>query len=108
MVCVARGNFYNTCIQSYNIPVTSELTDLNVNDKGNVYIKNKSPTPVKIVEMRILDKDGNLVKMCRVDVSFAGGKEIPIAVYDPVTGKITPTTKRPAQIRDRAGRFDGN
>ena len=26
----------------------------------------------------------------------------------PVTGKITPTAERPAQIRDRTGRFDGN
>ena len=29
MVWVARGNLHNTCIQSYNITVTSELTDLN-------------------------------------------------------------------------------
>ena len=56
-----------------------EDVDLNINDKGKVYIKNKSPTPVKIVEMRILDKDGNLVITCPVDVSFSGGKEIPIA-----------------------------
>ena len=58
--------------------------------------------------VRILDKDGNLVKMCRVDVSFAGGKEIPIAVYDPVTDKITSTTEWLTQIRDRTCRFDGN
>ena len=28
MVCVARDNLHNTCIQSYNITVTSELTDI--------------------------------------------------------------------------------
>ena len=28
MVCATRGNLHNTHIQSYNIPVTSELTGL--------------------------------------------------------------------------------
>ena len=56
-----------------------EDVDLNINKDGKVYIKNKSPTPVKIVEMRILDDDGNLVRTCQVDVSFSGGKETLIA-----------------------------
>ena len=29
MAWVARGNLHNTCIQSYNITVTSELTGIN-------------------------------------------------------------------------------
>ena len=69
---------FNTITQSQR-ESGQEDVDLNINKNGKVYIKNKSPTPVKIVEMRILDDDGNLVRTCNVDVSFSGGKETLIA-----------------------------
>ena len=60
-----------------------EDVDLNIERRSDgsdkVYIKNKSPTPVKITEMRILDDDGNLVRTCQVDVSFSGGEKRDIA-----------------------------
>ena len=65
-----------------------EDVDLNINKDGKVYIKNKSPTPVKIVEMRILDDDGNLVRTCNVDVSFSGGEKTEIADIIFTSGRL--------------------
>ena len=89
-----------------------EDVDLNINKDGKVYIKNKSPTPVKITEMRILDDDGNLVRTCQVDVSFSGGKETLIADIASSGGgySFTANTTDPAlksAIQDCIDDFDG-
>ena len=86
-----------------------EDVDLNINKNGEVYIKNKSPTPVRIVEMRILDDNGNLVTTCPVDVSFSGGNEEVIADFDPITENIT-SSNSPlfGPIQTCMAEFDGN
>lgn len=90
-----------------------EDVDLNINKDGKVYIKNKSPTPVKIVEMRILDDDGNLVRTCNVDVSFSGGEKTEIADIIFTSGgyNFTTNTADPnlqSAINDCITNFDSN
>ena len=58
-----------------------EDANLNISDNDEVYIRDKFPTPVKIVEMRVLDKDENPVASCPTDVSFSGGIEEPTAMH---------------------------
>ena len=54
-------------------------------------------------------EDRNQTASCPTDVSFSVAVSRNQQRYMvPVTGKTTPTDERPAQIRDRTGRFDGN
>ena len=85
-----------------------EDVDLNIDEDYKVYIKNKSPTPVRIVEMRILDDVGNLVITCPVDVPFSGGEKEFIAGFNPNNNTITPNSAWSTRIHDCMSNFDGN
>ena len=80
-----------------------EDVDLNIDSSGQIYIKNKSPTPVRIVEMRVLNDNGELVALCKVDMSFSGGELENIANFT-----VNGSTTNMADINNCITNFDGN
>ena len=90
------------------LETSQEDVDLNIDSSGQIYIKNKSPTSVRIVEMRVLNDAGELVALCPVDMSFSGGEAENIANFA-VNGStaIVGSTYEQA-IRTCVSGFDGN
>ena len=87
---------------------SQEDVEFNIDRNHDVYIKNKSPTPVKVVEMRILDNDGNLVSTCPTDITFSGGEREDIAVYDDVLGEVRLNPSWHGFVQACAASFDEN
>lgn len=87
---------------------SQEDVELNIDKNGNVYIKNKSPTPVKIVEMRVLNDDGTIRLACTMDETFSGGKKLDIANFIPSNETISANNTAIAGIGNCTSSFDGN
>ena len=113
MMSLVMSSHYDV-IETFNSLVSvqressQEDVDLNIDENGNVYIKNKSPTPVKIVEMRVLNDDGTIRLTCIMDETFSGGEKLDIANFIPSNETISANNTAIAGIGNCTSSFDGN
>ena len=96
---------FNSITQNQRESVQEDV-ELNIDKNGQIYIKNKSPTPVKIVEMRVLNDDGTVRTACTMDETFSGGEKLDIASFIPSTSTIINATS--TEISGCTSQFDGN